>query len=151
MMDSPWVRFILLLPAPAVMLLIMFHSAMPAQLSRAESAWIVTFLLNRLPFDLSLRTLTFLIRKAAHFTEFFLLGLSLQWGMNRGRRTFLIGTGYAIFDEIHQSFVPGRSCEFRDMCIDAAGILTGMLVVSMLQRWNQKRKNLGKNNTRSGS
>ena len=32
---------------------------------------------------------------------------------------------YGIIDEIHQSFVPGRSCSFLDWCADTIGALTG--------------------------
>ena len=49
-------------------------------------------------------------------------------------RTFFIGSGYAIIDEIHQSFVPGRSCEIRDMCIDAVGVLVGMILMKTVRK-----------------
>ena len=45
-----------------------------------------------------------------------------------------IGTFYAVTDEIHQLFSPGRSCEFRDMCIDCAGVLTGILLIILLRK-----------------
>ena len=42
-----------------------------------------------------------------------------------------IGTAYAVTDEIHQLFVPGRSCELRDICIDAVGVLCGCLIIRL--------------------
>ena len=46
---------------------------------------------------------------------------------------WLIGTLYAVSDEIHQSFVPGRFCSWKDMCIDSAGVITGcMLCLAVL-------------------
>ena len=47
---------------------------------------------------------------------------------------WLIGTAYAVTDEFHQSFVPGRSCEFRDIVIDSCGVLTGVLA-ALLAGW----------------
>ncbi len=90
------------------------------------------------PFELASDILTFFIRKAAHFTEYLLLGLTLEWGMDFRKRTFLIGTGYAILDEIHQAFVPGRSCEIRDMCIDTVGLLIGMMLMKVIRKQRKK-------------
>ena len=47
---------------------------------------------------------------------------------------WLIGTAYAVTDEFHQSFVPGRSCELRDVVIDSCGVLTGVLA-ALLAEW----------------
>lgn len=48
------------------------------------------------------------------------------------------GTLYAISDEFHQIFIPGRSCEVRDILIDSLGILTG-IVLSMVLGYFIKR------------
>ncbi len=37
---------------------------------------------------------------------------------------------YACSDELHQHFVPGRSCELRDICIDFVGALLGILLLT---------------------
>jgi len=46
----------------------------------------------------------------------------------------IIGALYAMSDEFHQLFVPGRSCSLRDVLIDSCGVSAGvgmfMLVVS---------------------
>jgi VanZ family protein len=39
--------------------------------------------------------------------------------------TILIGTGYTLGDEWHQSFVPGRDASLWDALFDAAGVGTG--------------------------
>ncbi len=36
---------------------------------------------------------------------------------------------YAVSDEFHQLFVPGRACLFTDVCIDSAGALLGILLL----------------------
>jgi 2-dehydropantoate 2-reductase len=54
-----------------------------------------------------------------------------------------LGTARGVLDEVQQAFVPGRSCEFRDMCIDAAGVLLGaaflLLILHLIQRKKLKR------------
>ena len=45
---------------------------------------------------------------------------------------------YAATDELHQWFVPGRSCEFRDVCVDGAGAMIGCLAAAGI--WKLIRK-----------
>ena len=72
------------------------------------------------------------IDKIAHFVEYYLFGWLLYrwfslsdrcWG-RRGALllTLLIGIGYAMGDEWHQSFVSGRDASFFDALFDGAGI-----------------------------
>ena len=42
---------------------------------------------------------------------------------------WLIATLYAVSDEFHQYFIPGRSCQVGDVMIDSAGACVGVLVV----------------------
>ena len=35
-------------------------------------------------------------------------------------------------DEIHQIFVDGRACQFRDWVVDTSGAITGMLVFMLI-------------------
>lgn len=72
--------------------------------------------------------LSFLIRKAAHFTEFFILGLLLtQSSKDTQIKLFLIlGFLVPLLDESIQSFVPGRAMTVMDMLIDISGILFGI-------------------------
>ena len=39
------------------------------------------------------------------------------------------GALYAVSDEIHQIFVPGRSCQAFDVLIDSSGVLTGTIIM----------------------
>ena len=127
-----------------IMAVIFIHSAMPADLSSRESGLISGFLADYL--HLNPEVASFLIRKCAHFTEYMILGISLLFTMGEyltsngafSRPLILsswgIGTFYAVTDEIHQIFSPGRSCEFRDMCIDCAGVLTGILLICIYRK-----------------
>ena len=72
----------------------------------------------------------------AHFTEYFILGL-LVYNMahSYNKKTYMsiiICIIYAISDEIHQIFVPGRSCQISDMIIDVSGALLGIYFLFIL-------------------
>lgn len=43
-----------------------------------------------------------------------------------------IASLYAITDEVHQRFVPGRSCQAADWAIDTAGAALGLLCAGVL-------------------
>lgn len=48
------------------------------------------------------------------------------------RRALFIGFLYACTDEFHQTFVPGRSGELRDILIDTFGVLLGALIITRI-------------------
>ena len=158
--SARWRRIYLSLSI-ALMVFIFLQSALPADLSSEESSFLVTFLLRFIHADPEL--LTFIVRKCAHFSEYMALGFCLamtlrcqiicqyspgcspdQMDLSSGKQNpfllhfraaaWLLGTAYAVTDEIHQHFVPGRSCELRDVCIDSAGVLCGVLITLLLHR-----------------
>jgi len=79
----------------------------------------------------------FLTRKAAHFTEFAVLGLlsarafsvSSQYMLRRMWffAGLLLVVVWALLDEFHQSFVPSRTASLYDSLIDIAGGLTALI------------------------
>ena len=85
--------------------------------------------------------LQFIVRKSAHFIGYMILGilasgLILYYG-NINKKyllAFLICVIYAISDEIHQLFVPGRSGQVRDVLIDSAGSLLGIIIVMAFEK-----------------
>ncbi|MGL5595114.1 MAG: VanZ family protein [Cetobacterium sp.] len=82
---------------------------------------------------------TFNIRKNAHFFIYMVLGMSLLLSREKaGKREILEVVGfvmlYAISDEFHQSFIPGRGASFIDACIDTLGGISGILVIKMTTR-----------------
>ena len=94
----------------------------------------------------------FFIRKSAHFLSYFAMGLFCILAYNtyelslRNKFLFSAATcvAFAISDEIHQLFVPGRSGEIRDVLIDTAGILLAALIVSViiyLRKLRKEKKN----------
>ncbi len=81
--------------------------------------------------------LNYLIRKIAHFTEYLILGgllagimqtFSLR-SLQRFAAAFPAGVLYALTDEWHQSFVPGRTMAFFDVLVDSAGVFFGVVTV----------------------
>ena len=104
---------------------IFLHSAMPAAASNAESGGVLAVVQMILPW------ITHgVLRKAAHFLEFAVLGILLT-GTFHGARNFtlakpmLFAVLTAMTDETIQSFTPGRNCALSDVWLDAAGALTG--------------------------
>ncbi len=48
---------------------------------------------------------------------------------------FAVGIVFALSDEIHQIYVPGRSFEWLDILSDVIGILTGIILFRCLSSW----------------
>lgn len=95
------------------------------------------------------------IRKAAHATEYTVLGMFLYGTLISGGRiispnknlflAILTGAIYSTTDEIHQLFVPGRAGLFTDVLIDTAGVTLGAALIYLLmkkQKVNKKNKGL---------
>jgi VanZ family protein len=91
-----------------------------------------------------------MLRKLAHLTEFALLTLLLGRALVRPHRTLFwlawrvlpAAVAWAILDEWHQTFVPGRVGAVRDILLDSAGVLVGFALFAALrarlssgQRW----------------
>ncbi len=79
-----------------------------------------------------------MIRVIAHYSVFLLLGstcyLAAYFTKNKRhiyKSLYSVGicVAYAISDEIHQFFVPGRSFQISDILTDTAGIITGTAIV----------------------
>ena len=86
-----------------------------------------------------------LLRKAAHFSEFALLGL-LYCGRHRLVKgeapVHLMGFGLAVacIDETIQIFTPGRASSLIDVWIDASGFALGLLLIVIFYTISNKIK-----------
>jgi hypothetical protein len=74
------------------------------------------------------------LRKIAHFGEYAVLGFLLVRAVERELLALAAGIAYAFTDELHQHFVPGRQAAFRDVAVDAAGVLLGVAVARRVLR-----------------
>ena len=82
-----------------------------------------------------------IIRKLAHFGEYMCMGflsysLVMLWYRPLWRGGFLVVLQLLVsasLDEFHQYFVPGRNASIRDVMIDVAGGITGILIIVICQ------------------
>lgn len=81
-----------------------------------------------------------IIRKLAHFSIYAFVGFSIMGFMCTfdSKNIFkvlislCVGVTYAISDEIHQYFIPGRGPSIIDVGIDSLGVLTGIFLLIIL-------------------
>ncbi|MBS5858104.1 MAG: VanZ family protein [Clostridia bacterium] len=95
------------------------------------------------------------IRKIAHFSIYTLVGflvmalLSTYENIKRKNQIYIstmLGILYAISDEIHQSFTPGRGPKITDVFIDSLGVFFGIIVILLIvEIINIKNKKVSKN------
>jgi VanZ family protein len=87
-----------------------------------------------------------LIRKSAHFTEYFIFCLLLYRGVRLGRTgwrwtwgvaALSFAAGYSILDEIHQAFVASRTASPYDSLLDSVGAFAAFTVLWL---WFRTRK-----------
>lgn len=90
------------------------------------------------------------IRKCAHITEYAILAGLVWFGRRKLEGNYRkfdwrealgivlpIVCLYAITDEWHQSFVPGREGAVRDFTLDTLGAFLGLLGIWMVGRWRK--------------
>ncbi len=81
--------------------------------------------------------------KIEHFGAYGLLGVFLYLNLLFQEKieilkkfpatfTVFIASIYGLLDELHQLFVPGRSCEFLDWTADFLGVLTAVIIIGYL-------------------
>jgi VanZ family protein len=92
------------------------------------------------------------LRKCCHLTEYAILALLVfralthsrttlpPWSWPRIGGTLLLVFLYAASDEYHQSFVPGRTALFSDVCIDTGGGAIGLLLAWIYHRCRRPKK-----------
>ena len=94
--------------------------------------------------------LEFFVRKLAHFTEYFILGVLMFLSVNEtsiSRKeivTIILCVLVASCDETIQLFSAGRSGKVADVLLDSAGAITGVLLLKVfigyLRARNARRK-----------
>lgn len=81
-----------------------------------------------------------IVRKLAHFSIYTVVGFSIMGFMctfdirNIFKVIISLGVGvtYAISDEVHQYFIPGRGPSIIDVGIDSLGVITGIFILVTL-------------------
>lgn len=140
----------------SLMTFIFYMSSQTADKSSASSSSFIEFFakifisnFERLPFEEQasiISSFQFIVRKGAHFSVYALLGgFSYLSVITYNKIPFKICSVisasicliYSVSDEIHQSFVPGRSCELRDVCIDFSGSLLVILILTLIFKYSK--------------
>ena len=156
-----------------IMIFIFFQSSLPADTSQEESDIIVRFLSRLIDRDAELLSfIVRKLAHFTEYTLLGLfISLTVKEHYHKKRhheeqhgekhyhdehfhkgqfliRIFIIplifGVLYAASDEIHQRFVPGRSCELRDVLIDTCGVLLGVTINMLCVRFGKKKDKTNK-------
>lgn len=122
-----------------------YMSAQPAVESTETSSRIVNIISSGLKLtNVQEETLTVIVRKGAHFTEYFILCclVTMTYGSFKNKKynfstILLVCILVAISDEFLQGFITGRSSEVKDVIIDFSGSLTFIIIYSNL--FNKKK------------
>ena len=128
-------------------------AAQPASLSAELSMGFGARLLKLFPFlSSSAEQMDGPLRKLAHAFVFFVQGALLFSALcatfkNHEKRQSAVAFGIcfllAALNEFRQLFAEGRSCEVRDILIDSAGALAGILLCLWLILFIKKRRSRG--------
>lgn len=90
----------------------------------------------------------------AHFSEFAILAALLWLALRkttaaRGQvvlaSAFLATALFAVVDELHQAFVPGRTPDMRDLLVDMVGMLAALALIRWLAARRTGSSNEGEN------
>lgn len=142
-------RLILIVLLVFDMAAIFFFSAQKAEQSEVTSSGVIEHIVKIIYKDYDswdgqtkadmIESWQHLVRKLAHMTEYASLGvLSCAFALTYGFKfkNLLLSLCfcflYSVSDEVHQMFVPGRSCQFTDMLIDTSGAIIGIVAFSLL-------------------
>lgn len=132
------------IPSIFLMILIFMFSHQTGSESSGLSSQIVLWIQTYLHIPIS----EFIVRKAAHMSEYALLTLTLIYGFYKNHYpiqkimiyslicTFL----YACSDEMHQLFIGGRAGQFTDVLIDTCGGCLTIIFYDVLTKLKYKQR-----------
>jgi VanZ like family len=92
---------------------------------------------------IALKMMHYGIRKLGHVFNFIVLSLLLVRAIRRGRAgwqfnwaasAWAMAACYAMLDELHQAFVPGRSPSARDVLLDSTAAALGQVIFWLYRR-----------------
>lgn len=90
-------------------------------------------------------------RKLAHVIIYMVLGMlgygavkyviaKKRWKISPLTMTLILGIVFAIADEIHQTFIPGRQGKVSDVLIDTAGVVIGLALIYFFEKKLKKSR-----------
>ena len=133
------------------MLVIFWFSAQVADDSQEMSDFFVRLLDALFSLDIMKNEIiqdmtSFLVRMAAHMSEYAILAILLGLTIREYKKepwlllALTATAAYAATDEFHQLFVPGRSGQFKDVLIDTAGGALGLGLLALILYLQRRRK-----------
>lgn len=143
------IRYILMICIVILCCTIFNFSAQEGQASSGTSSKVASFLIDTFANGKEMSTqekesqieiLQPFVRKGAHFSIYMLLGILTMCCLQtfKGSKAYKFDFGtmfcfvYACTDELHQRFIPGRSGEFVDVCLDTVAATFGILIVMLI-------------------
>jgi VanZ family protein len=94
--------------------------------------------------DRALLKINYVVRKAAHFTEYAMLAALLfrafradsfiRWRVRWALYSFLVIVCWALLDEYHQSLTRTRGGSIKDSMLDCSGALFMLLVIALFNK-----------------
>lgn len=126
------------------MIFIFIMSSFNGNISSNQSGSIADLIYNL--FNISdTEKVSLIVRKFAHVSEFFILGILVINLINKYNVkysyliSFIVCVLYASSDEFHQLFVPGRSGQVTDIFIDMIGVVLGLLIFCLINHFKSLR------------
>jgi len=143
-------RIFLIYWLPLIIWMGVIFSASTAALSARHTSRIIGPILRWFKPDVTDETISrvqLVVRKGGHLSEYAVLGMLFwnawrkpvrrdprPWRWSEAGIALAFSAAYAISDEIHQAFVPGRQAQVTDVFIDTAGAAIGLILLWMLGR-----------------
>lgn len=127
----------------AWIIVIFVFSSQPGDISNGNNRFVINiFKICGFNLDSILGNMAnFLVRKAGHFTEYFILYIllvnALKESFGYKKAAFMaisLVFLYACSDEVHQIFVPGREARIRDVLIDTSGGAAAFGLLKILKK-----------------
>lgn len=136
------------------MTLIFYLSAQPVEESNNLSKKVTEVIVDTLEkvkpeIELNPRKMNHILRKNAHFFAYLVLGI-LVMNLSKTIKIDLFKATiyslifcilYAISDEFHQLFVPGRGAQLKDVIIDTSGSITGIIIYLLIFKIRYRMNN----------
>ena len=123
------------------MIIIFIMSSFNGESSGNQSNFIVNIISEIFSIS-NVNYLSFIIRKLAHFTEYFILGILVINNFKKIDKKIIFGSIifcmlYAFTDEFHQLFVSGRSGQIIDVLIDSFGSMCGIYGYLLFKKYKK--------------
>ena len=130
-------------------MLVIFAASTDLGSAEHTSRFLIPFLhwLNPHISGAAIMKIQFLIRKAAHLTEYAVLAMLLLRAVRSGTRAafarqaalvLVLTALYAATDEFHQTFTPSRTASVRDVLIDCTGAAAGLAIYWAMRRIGER-------------